>query len=1078
MKLVQIVSALLEQQKHCQFLLAILQWDAFHGDSKRWREITSKFFYHIDHKTIYQKQAAFYLHYISQNNRISISHIQQQKNKVCKNLLQTENPVTKENIKSHVVQNIKFLGFQGLNNLYKQRTLSKHLDDSLFAVSTLESILKCFSVNENQLLECVYKGILHIEYRYSTVIFDYNEVCDLLEFRCESQQFVKMVSPSAEILELVNSGKVTAAYRNKNIYMLKPDLNTYYPETINFTSNVLPNRDISISFIQSIKVAAVQKSLGLKIILSSQYYSFEKVLKELQMEEDELKRLVSEGEIRAFRDEDKMKFKKSDIDGLKKGRMTEPTIILPSGEPDDSSEDSEVLLVEEDTSETLLDIDDLDGGDSSSTTVPTVDFSSSDFDDSSYPSETITEELTFEEDSGSYVLESSDDVFIDSSGELLDVSSDSSGKTFIESDTELQTEPLDMDSDIIESADFETDFADSATGDETVPVDDDSYGLIDADQPGPFDTTGSSPFGTTGSSPFDPEQSDSVESSPFHSVGSSAFDPGQSDSPDSAESSPFDLAGSSPFDPGQSDPSFDPEQPNPFDILQPSSFDTASEEGEQTIDLFSQDSQSLDASPTGETSEWSWESDEGALDTDDISSFFSPPDVMSEIEPPKDVTFDQEKASFKSKSDKERSSNLTKSKSQKKQYLSQGKIRSIIGMLTFVPKAVVSIFTITLFSVVSTTISAMTLIFLTLQKITTSTVNIVKKFLLWLKSKSIKTVAGIEVPLFESLLSEDAGQPGILERTIAQSKIIISVLQITIGLQIIAFINLFDNLLEFVAGYINNIYRTWKISKSVKKRLSRRDSKKQIQGIYDELQIIRYQISRLLCLPRFCPYQGQQNLDEVMALELVLEIRYRLDEMKRDLSILTVKGMKNTAKKTVWDFIKSFIPNPTELVTPWKDFFIFIFFMKYSRRDLYVMYSEILMSYEYIIINLDQEEQLPMEEYEKNMIAQVDKVYKKQDIEVHIEECSLQIQRIIQMLTNAHKIIEVRHFDLESLWLECKSNNNGDYHLATRFTLEWEKRVNNYVETHIKRKTKWHKYEKMLFNRRYNLQKKLAAKFI
>merc|ERR1711976_741951 len=137
--------------------------------------------------------------------------------------------------------------------------------------------------------------------------------------------------------------------------------------------------------------------------------------------------------------------------------------------------------VEEDTSETLLDIDDLDGGDSSSTTVPTVDFSSSDFDDSSSASETITEELTFEEDSGSYVLESSDDVLIDSSGELLDVSGDSSGETFIESDTGLQTEPLDMDSDIIESADFDTGFADSGAGDETVPVDDDSsFDQLDA----------------------------------------------------------------------------------------------------------------------------------------------------------------------------------------------------------------------------------------------------------------------------------------------------------------------------------------------------------------------------------------------------------------------------------------------------------------------------------------------------------------------------------------------------------------------------------------------------------------------
>lgn len=217
--------------------------------------------------------------------------------------------------------------------------------------------------------------------------------------------------------------------------------------------------------------------------VAMEYYSFEKVLKELQMEEDELKRLVSEGEIRAFRDEDKMKFKKSDIDGLKKGRMTEPTIILPSGEPDDSSEDSEVLLVEEDTSETLLDIDDLDGGDSSSTTVPTVDFSSSDFDDSS-ASETITEELNFEEDSGSYVLEHSDDVLIDSSGELLEVSGETnSSDTFIESDTGLQTEPLDMDSDIIESADFETEFSDSSSGDVTMPVDDESLEMLPVDSP-------------------------------------------------------------------------------------------------------------------------------------------------------------------------------------------------------------------------------------------------------------------------------------------------------------------------------------------------------------------------------------------------------------------------------------------------------------------------------------------------------------------------------------------------------------------------------------------------------------------
>jgi hypothetical protein len=60
------------------------------------------------------------------------------------------------------------------------------------------------------------------------------------------------------------------------------------------------------------------------------YFSFEDVMAELELSEEDLKRMVSEGELRAFRDENKMKFKKEDVDNLKKGRITEPTIILPS----------------------------------------------------------------------------------------------------------------------------------------------------------------------------------------------------------------------------------------------------------------------------------------------------------------------------------------------------------------------------------------------------------------------------------------------------------------------------------------------------------------------------------------------------------------------------------------------------------------------------------------------------------------------------------------------------------------------------------------------------------------------------
>lgn len=49
---------------------------------------------------------------------------------------------------------------------------------------------------------------------------------------------------------------------------------------------------------------------------SGEFYTFDEVLKQLQIDENRLKRLVSEGEIRAFREGDQMRFKRSEIDSL------------------------------------------------------------------------------------------------------------------------------------------------------------------------------------------------------------------------------------------------------------------------------------------------------------------------------------------------------------------------------------------------------------------------------------------------------------------------------------------------------------------------------------------------------------------------------------------------------------------------------------------------------------------------------------------------------------------------------------------------------------------------------------------
>ena len=67
------------------------------------------------------------------------------------------------------------------------------------------------------------------------------------------------------------------------------------------------------------KLCGKSTEKGSPALTDEEYYSFENALKELQIKKDDLKKLISEGEIRAFRDEDKMKFKKTDIDNIKQG---------------------------------------------------------------------------------------------------------------------------------------------------------------------------------------------------------------------------------------------------------------------------------------------------------------------------------------------------------------------------------------------------------------------------------------------------------------------------------------------------------------------------------------------------------------------------------------------------------------------------------------------------------------------------------------------------------------------------------------------------------------------------------------
>jgi excisionase family DNA binding protein len=70
------------------------------------------------------------------------------------------------------------------------------------------------------------------------------------------------------------------------------------------------------------------------------FFSFEEALHELRLKEEELKRLVSEGEIRAFREGETMKLRRTDVEALKSE--------LSGGEVVDLGDVREELVFEDD----------------------------------------------------------------------------------------------------------------------------------------------------------------------------------------------------------------------------------------------------------------------------------------------------------------------------------------------------------------------------------------------------------------------------------------------------------------------------------------------------------------------------------------------------------------------------------------------------------------------------------------------------------------------------------------------------------------------------------------------------------
>ncbi|MHC4924226.1 MAG: helix-turn-helix domain-containing protein [Planctomycetota bacterium] len=123
---------------------------------------------------------------------------------------------------------------------------------------------------------------------------------------------------------------------------------------------------------------------------SGEFYSFDEVLGRMNIDEQKLKKLVSEGEIRAFREGADMKFRKQDIDSMNQTR------------PIGGAEDATAAI-------------DLSAG-------------------GAQPSETLTDDLIFDE---------GDDVTDLEAG--MATAEISSQDTFVDEGVGMSTEPLDVD---------------------------------------------------------------------------------------------------------------------------------------------------------------------------------------------------------------------------------------------------------------------------------------------------------------------------------------------------------------------------------------------------------------------------------------------------------------------------------------------------------------------------------------------------------------------------------------------------------------------------------------------------------
>ena len=369
--------------------------------------------------------------------------------------------------------------------------------------------------------------------------------------------------------------------------------------------------------------------------------------------------------------------------------------------------------------------------------------------------------------------------------------------------------------------------------------------------------------------------------------------------------------------------------------------------------------------------------------------------------------------------------------------------------------------------------------------------------------------------VFELFLSDDAAQPGIIERIAAQSTIVLKSLQYTIGLKFIIMANIFDSIIEIFSSYINSVFRSWKMLKAVRKRINRQLNDNHIKSVIEELATTRIKLSRLFCFPGFYLEEYSCNKEEVskewkksidpsFALELILDIRGNLDEMKQDLNLITPKQISLFLKGSIKDFLISLIPNPTEIILPFKDLFILTFIMKYPRDEIENIYASIFSCYLKIADLLETnynykkpdisdyqnglgEHNLNFMEYENFIFKNLTKkkfLGNEENIDETIDTNKKNLQRMLQLLFNISYAINLKKWKRKDI-IKTINDMTSLNRLHPQYNIEFERWLMQKIENRLSKENLLTLEEKGLrlqeakdFRYRYQLCQKLAQKFI